>query len=489
MPRISERVIKMDFFGVRATEQKTATSPLTAQTGTLVVGTAPVHQVGGAVNKVVKLTSLAEAKAALGWSEDFGKYTLCEAVETFFELYGVAPLLAVNVLDPSKKLGEEKTDEVCAVKNGQVKLSGDVYPESITVKKEDTALIKGMDYDVMYSEGVCIIEALSDGAIDSDTTELKVSYKEVTFAIEDMTKAVVGGYNVQTGVSTGLELADHALFQTGVLPDLIIAPGFSHKEEVAAVMTAKAKCLGVVFRSFAVCDLPAEEGYKKAAETKEGTGAYRCEKERVCWPLLTREGKTYHFSTHLAALMAAHTAENNGIPCEPASNKALEADGTVLSDGTEVTLDLSQANYLRGKGITTALNFVNGFTAWGEYCASVKNDGTDDPKDTFCNRARMINYIANTIVCTFWERIDELMTARLAASIVDEVNIWLNGLAGDSSGALLGARCELKKEENPDDDLSAGIIRPHLYLAVPGPAQQIDFVLEYDTSYIKSLLG
>lgn len=310
----------------------------------------------------------------------------------------------------------------------------------------------------MYADGVCIIEALAGGQIDSATTELKVSYKEVTFELADMVTAVVGGYNVQTGESTGLELADHAFFQTGVLPDLIIAPGFSHKEEVAAVMTAKAKSLGVVFRSFAVCDLPAAEGYKAVATLKESVGAFRSEKERVCYPMLTREGKVYHSSTHIAALMAAYAAENDGLPVEPVSNKTLEADGTVLTDGKELTLDLAQANYLRGKGITTALNFVNGFTAWGEYCASVKNDGTDDPKDTYCNVSRTVNYIANTLVMTFWARIDETMTARLAASIVDQVNIWLNGLVGDSGGAILGARCELKKEENPDDDVRAGII-------------------------------
>lgn len=44
----------------------------------------------------------------------------------------------MNVLDPAKKLGEEKSDETHAVTDGQVKLSGDVYPESIVVKKTTT---------------------------------------------------------------------------------------------------------------------------------------------------------------------------------------------------------------------------------------------------------------------------------------------------------------------------------------------------------------
>ncbi len=56
-------------------------------------------------------------------------------------------------------------------------------------------------------------------------------------------------------------------------------------------------------------------------------------------------------------------------------------------------------------------------------------------------------------------------------------------------GHLLGGRCELLDAENPLTDLMAGIIRPHIYLGVPGPAQQIDFIVEYDVSYLETVMG
>ena len=471
-----------DYFGVKATEKQTAiVSPVKASTAALVVGSAPVHQTGGKVNEVVIAVNFAEAVAAMGWSDDWEKYTICEAMYSHFRLYGVGPLLMVNVLDPEKHIGAEKTETV-QMSNGQLRLNGDVLPSSIHLDGEYEA---GVDYDVFFEDGVCILEALDGGKLVG-VESVQITYAEVEFSLADLKPDVIGGYDVSTGQSAGLELADQAYFRTKVLPEPIIAPGFSQDAEVAAVMAAKAKNLSIVFRSFALCDLDATQGsYQTAVNRKSSSKAFQHVKERLCWPMLTMEGRKFHYSTQLAGLMCQLTANNDGIPSEPASNKELKADGTILADGTEVFLDLNMANYLRGQGITTALNFVNGFTSWGEYCACAP--GVNDPKDLYCNVARMVNYMANSVILTYWSYIDQKMTARLASSIANRIDIWMNGLK--SQGHLLGGRCELLSEENPDADIMAGIIRPHIYMAVPGPAQQIDFIVEYDAEYMKTILG
>lgn len=478
-----------DYFGVRATEKKTAiTSPVTANTGAMIFGTAPVHQTGGKTNEVVLALNYAEAVAAMGWSDDWGKYTICEAIYNQFRLYGVGPLLMVNVLDPKEYASEEKT-KTAALINGQAKLSGDVIPESIRLaedKEGGAGYELGTDYDVFFEDGECIIEALDGGKLTEAKT-VSVTYTEVDFTLENLKDKVIGGYNVKTGQSTGMELADQAYFQTKVLPDPIIAPGFSENTGVAAVMAAKAKTLSIVFRSFALCDLDTAgtENYQTAVNRKDSSGAFQHVKERLCWPMLTLDGRKFHYSTQMAGLMCQLAANDGGIPSEPASNKTLQADGTILADGTPVKLDLNMANYLRGQGITTALNFVNGFTSWGEYCACAPSNS--DPKDMFCNVTRMVNYIANTVILTYWSYTDQKMTPRLAASIANGIDIWLNGLK--NLGHLLGGRCELLSEENPLTDLMAGIIRPHIYIGVPVPAQQIDFIVEYDAAYLESVLG
>lgn len=477
----------MDFFGVRASEKATVVSaPITAQTAAMAFGTAPVNQTGTPANKIVLANSYEEAVAAMGWSDDWTNYTLCEVIYSHFRLYGVGPLLMVNVLDPT--IAENQSETVTAAKaitNGQVQLPGTVIPSTLVVKNGDTPLVKGTDYDVFFEDGTCIVEAIDGGAITAAVTSLNVQYKNVAFTLDSLTNAIIGGYSTATGVSTGLELADRAYFETKVLPDILIAPHFSMSSSVAAAMVAKAKALSVVFRSFALCDISSATAasYTAAVTAKNASGSFTATKERMCWPMLTLDGKTYHLSTQIAGLMCRTAALNGGVPSEPASNKTLQADGAALADGTEVTLDLLQANYLRANGITTALNFVNGFTAWGEYSACAP--GNSDPKDMYCNVARMVNYICNTVVLTFWSYIDRTMTPRLASAICDQVTIWLNGLR--SAGHLLGGRCELLSEENPTSDLMAGIIRPHIFIGVPGPAQQIDFVVEYDVDYLSTI--
>lgn len=480
-----------NFFGVRVTENPSAiTAPVIAAQGVMAFGTAPVFQTGGPVNKIVMATTYADAVNALGYSDDWEKYTLCEVIYSHFKLYGAAPLLLVNVLDPTA--AGNKTSVAAAnkaVSNGQVVIAEDVIPSSVVVKataESASAAVKGTDYDVFYQDGNCIIEVLSGGSLTSATT-LNVAYDKVTVTLSNLTNAVIGGYDTSTGTSTGIELADEAFFKTKVIPDILIAPGFSSNTGVAAVLCAKAKTLSTVFRSFAICDLPAGSGgaatYTAAVQAKSASGSFQNVKQAVCWPMLRLGDKTFHGSTQLAGLMAQLAAQNGGIPSEPPSNKTVQADAAVLEDGTEVALDLTKANHLRGQGIVTSLNFVNGFTGWGAYCACAP--GNSDPKDMYINTARMVNFLANTVILTFWQYIDRKLNSRLAGRITDEINIWLNGLT--SQEHILGGRCVLNSAENPATDLAAGIVRPHIYVGLPGPVQEIDFIVEYDPAYLESL--
>ena len=45
---------------------------------------------------------MAEAVAAFGYKPDFDKYNIAEAIYTFFSLYGVSPVIFINVLDKTK---------------------------------------------------------------------------------------------------------------------------------------------------------------------------------------------------------------------------------------------------------------------------------------------------------------------------------------------------------------------------------------------------
>lgn len=91
--------------GFNLTEATTSVSaPVQVSSGLqIIVGTAPVNQLANpaaAVNTPLYVSTYKEAVAAVGWSSDFAKYTLCEAISANFQVVGAAPIVVINVLDP-----------------------------------------------------------------------------------------------------------------------------------------------------------------------------------------------------------------------------------------------------------------------------------------------------------------------------------------------------------------------------------------------------
>ena len=207
----------------------------------------------------------------------------------------------------------------------------------------------------------------------------------------------------------------------------------------------------------------------------------------VCWPMVKIGDYQFHTSTQLAGLMSKVDTDNRGVPYESPSNKGLKMDTCCLEDGTEVNLSWPQIEIITGDyGVVTALNFMNmGWVAKGNYTACYP--ANTDVKDFFIPISRMFDWVGNTLIRTFWSKLDKPMNHRLRDTILDTCNIWLNGLVGMEY--LLGARAEMLESENPLLDLMAGILRIHIYITPPSPMQLCEFTLEYDVSYVQTALA
>ena len=173
------------------------------------------------------------------------------------------------------------------------------------------------------------------------------------------------------------------------------------------------------------------------------------------------------------------------MPYWSPSNQSLQADSAVNDDGKEIYLDTSSAAYLNGQGVITALNFMGGWKAWGNRTTCYPSN--TDVKDAFIPIRRMFNWVNNTLITSFWNKIDNPANKRLIETIVDSANIWLNGLT--SREFILGGRVEFRKDENPTQDLMDGIIRFHVFITPPSPAREIEFIQEYDPDYISTLFS
>lgn len=468
--------------GIETSKLRTSVStPATVASGIhFVVGTAPVHTVDGKVNEVVLLNTYEEAAQLIGYSDDWKKYSLCEETYTAFSLYGIAPIVVVNVLDP-KKHKKSVDGEELTVADNQITLPYETIESSIKI----TGKTAGEDYGVLYSDGKCIVEFLED-----TTGTMTVSHDEVDPSLVTK-KEIIGGYDVSTHKSTGFELIENVFPKYTLAPDLLLCPNWSHDSEVAAIMSAKAENINGVFDADAILDIDTTgKGvtyYTDAPEFKKKKNFTKAN-ELVCFPRLRLGETDFNYSTQLAALISQvdNTGEyGGGTPCESASNKPLQADSMVLANGEEVLLDVQKANYLNDNGIITALNFYNGFVSWGNYTAAFPS--SSDPVDYFYSISRMFKWVAKTVVLTYWSSIDGKMKRRLIDTILQGVNDWLNGLTSEEK--ILGGRVEFREDENTETALMAGKARFHVYLTPPSPMQKMEWVFEYDVSYLSVLLA
>ena len=341
---VKERRENGYFHGVSTRQNDTSIStPVTADSGiAFVVGAAPGHTVGGAPNDPIMCQSYAEAVAALGYSDDWEKYPICEAIYSQFKLYGVAPVVFVNVLDPAKHK-KSVAEQNYPVADGKVLLPLEALKNTVKV----TSYTAGTDYELFYEGENLILEVLDGGSIPAETGELTITFDAV-----DPSKInendIIGGFDTSTKKYSGLELIDKVFPKYGIVPDLIVAPGWSDKSNVAAVMTAKADAINTVFtgaKALIDADTNTVRHYADVPAWKKAQNM-NSKAEILCWPMFGLGDRAFHASVHAAGLMGKTDSDNGGCPAESPSNKSLQIDRAMLADGTTVLLDLAQANYL-----------------------------------------------------------------------------------------------------------------------------------------------
>lgn len=468
--------------GISTSKLTTSVStPNVAATGIVfAVGTAPVQMVdGGKVNEVIMANSYEEAVTALGYSDDWQKYGLCELVYSMFQLYQQSPVFLVNVLDPSKH--KKSTSGSFQPEDNQIRLPLDAIAGSVQIASKTA----GEDFEVFYDDTACIIEFTSD-----TSGEISVTYDEI-----DLTKVakadVIGGYEVSTKKNKGLELIDDVFPKYTTVPDLIVCPNWSQDSEVAAVMSAKAENINGLFEAHAILDIDTTASgatyYSEAPSWKKEKN-YTKANELVCFPKLKLSERVFNYSSQLAGLIAQTDNDGelgDGTPCESSSNKSLQADSMVLADGTEVVLDIQKANHLNDNGIITGLNFYNGFVSWGNWSACYPSN--TDPVDYFYCISRMFKWVAKTVTLSYWSYVDRRLTRRLIDAVLQGINNWLNSLTAEEK--IIGGRVELREDENTLTALMAGKAKFHIFITPPSPLVLMEYVLEYDVSYLSNLLA
>lgn len=474
--------------GIYISEEATALAvPKVATTGIqVVVGTAPINMApdpSAVVNVPILCNSASEAMSALGYTTDFQNYTLCQTMYATANLFPVSPVVYINVLDPAKHV-KDLTEADYAVNDLQATITTfGVLPSSLTVKMDTTTLTAGTDYTTSFdSSGNLIITLLETGAAAAATT-IKVSGSVIdpsAVTAED----IVGAVDPTTGAETGIQLIRQVYPKLGVIPGLLLAPGWSQDPTVGLALIAKATVINGVFQAMALVDLDTTKAktYTDTKTVKEDSG-YVSKNAYVLWPCSKVGSYIFAKSAVTGAMIEYLYAANDSVPSMSPSNHALGVTAECLADGTEIVLDQEMGNTVNAYGVTTAIN-LNGIRLWGNYTGAYPS--SSDAKDIWFSVRQMFSWQGNNFIQTYFDKVDDPTNRVLIQSVVDSENIRCNTYTPD---AWAGASIEYREDDNPITDILAGKMTFRQHIAPYTPAQDIENILSYDVATLQAALA
>lgn len=473
--------------GTRVKEQETKLKMfLSAKMPTVIIGTAAINQGDiECVNKPILIQNSKDAAKYFGGTNNIPGFTINEALYLAFNVYGVAPIIAINVLDPSKHK-TEGTEEALVLVDRKVKLKeyGILNNSKLIVKNNSISTpLEKEKYTVNYDNDGKLVVTVSE--IEKSVTSIDVSYeyldtKKVT---ED---DVIGKIDPQSLEASGMENIKNIFPTYAMIPSCVIAPDFA-TEKIKAALFAKSNIINDKWGSISIPEIPNTTKYGEMLEFKKSKN-YIESSQLINFGVPYLGDQQFHMSTCAALLMQSVDAKNDGVPYESPSNKNCRMEGIGYFESEKfkkINLDETEANLLNENGISTIIRQPNGTVFWGNRTSVFQPGGNTDPKDVWIPIKRMFKYIGNTIMLNNINEVDKPMTPSQCKSIETNINVWLSSLVAE--GKLLGGRVEFRPEENPEQEMIAGKYKWHVFLGAVLPGETLEFILEYDGKYLKEL--
>lgn len=414
-------------------------------------------------------------------------FTIPQALSAIFA-QGPNTVVVVNVYDPATDVAtvalETHTVTNRAVKLAFAPIGGvdtvDIFEADGTT---DAGLVLNTDYTIDDYGNVAFISAEAP-----DATVLKFTYKKLDLA--QVTTGQMIGAVAGDGSRTGFQCLDLVYSTFGFSPKIIIAPGFSHVDAIAAEMRSKAD----KFRAVCLCDSPFGKTPQEALAGRGPLGSiptFNTSTDRAyllypgfkAYDVATNSNITVYQSAYIAGLIGFVDYEE-GYYQSPSNH---EVKGIVgLERHIEASIDdpTCEANLLNEAGIATNFNgFGTGFRLWGNRSAAWPSNTT--PKNFLCVR-RTADVIHESIILSMLQFIDKPINQAVIDAIRDSVNGFIRTLI--AQGALIDGECKFLKENNPDTELANGHLTFDIEMMPPTPAERITFNSFINIALLKSLV-
>lgn len=451
------------------------------------IGTAPVGQLdssANAVNMPLLVNGFEEAKAAVGYNDDFANYTLCEAIDAHFKnnIQSIGPIILINVLDPAthKKAG---TANAVAITNGKGYIDNkNVILSTVLV----TTKILGTDFKAYYNDdgSKVVLEEIVAGSL---VTPVSVTFDETDPTM--VTDAdIVGEYDGLTDKRTGSYCVELIYQLLNVIPTILLAPGWTDTPTVEQALLARCLDINGHWDTTVFADMDTSTAATIAAAlTWKTTNAYDSKCIKAFWPAAKKGTKIYHLSTLAAVTKQYIDYNNDNVPYETPSNKHLDIDAICLISGTAVNFDEKQANMLNAKGITTCIFSGGKWVLWGPHMANYEFGVTDKPEEVFDVSIWMDQYLNNDFQIRNMDIVDKPTDRRDVEYILNVEQQRLNALVTD--GKLLFGKINFIASSNITSDLIQGDFTFDTGVTYTPPGKSLTQRLQYTDAGIAILSG
>lgn len=468
---------------------------VSSQTPVAYVGTLPVHLIADyseLVNRPIRVRNYSEAVRTVGYSDDWKSFTLCEAIDAHFSnsIQPIGPIYLINVLDPDTMRGAQEQTEL-TFSAGIAMIPGD---KTILNTVELVGLTEGEDYSLEYvpaQKGIAIRDL-------KGTIAAPVTANYFTVSPEAVSESSIIGEVTDTG-KTGLQAIGYLYSESGVVPAVVAAPGWSKEKNVHDAMVAVASKVNGKFYAFALSDIPMEYEQSgttvevktiSAAQVAQTTLGFMAESEKTAWPMAQKvdgnTAKVYHISTLTAVAMQQTDLANGGLPFTSPSNMPVDATGYYFDAGsTPPIYEEDQLNELNKQGITSIVRRGGTWRLWGPHTAAYKFGGDTDARAVFDSSMRMLYYVINDFLQRYADVIDTPLTRNAVDTILDSQNsimdVWV------AAGALLYADIQFVPSDNSTDDILDGDFKFRLAVTTTPMVKSITGVLSYSNAGVLEL--
>lgn len=308
-------------------------------------------------------------------------------------------------------------------------------------------------------------------ALDSilDQTGAVIVVIRVTAGVDDTATManIVGGTNAGTGQYEGVHAFRAAESILGVVPRILIAPGFTH-QRVTTANAVVAELVGVANRLGAIIVVDGPNTTDAAAQTYRGDwGSSRIYMHDPFDLKTDATGAVIQVpaSSRIAGQIAKRDNEE-GPWASPSNQEVVGIVGTARAVDFVLGDETCRANLLNSTGIATTIRH-DGFRLWGNRTLS------SDPKWAFLSVRRTADMINDSLKRAHLWAVDRNITANYVTEVTEGVRDYLRHLK--KIGAILGGDCWADPALNSPDQIAQGRVYFDFDFTVPSPAERVTF--------------